>query len=76
MLVEQIIEVVECWLESNNIDYDPTDINGLVYVLSKADTTAHNSDKTICQHDFIPRKTWVHTCTKCGLIEIEKGHIV
>ncbi len=36
--------------------------------------TAHNSDYAKCEHDFEPRKTWVHTCRKCGTVQIEKGH--
>ena len=35
---------------------------------------SHNSDYAKCEHDFEPRKTWVHTCKKCGRVEIEKGH--
>ena len=33
-----------------------------------------NSDYAKCNHDFEPRKTWVHTCKKCGTMYIEKGH--
>lgn len=33
-----------------------------------------NSDYAKCEHDFEPCKTWVHTCRKCGTVQIEKGH--
>lgn len=36
--------------------------------------TSDNSDYAKCEHDFEPRKTWVHTCKKCGTVQIEKGH--
>ena len=36
--------------------------------------TSSNSDYAKCEHDFEPRKTWVHTCRKCGTVQIEKGH--
>ena len=41
---------------------------------AKLQNTSSNSDYAKCAHDFEPRKTWVHTCKKCGTIEIEKGH--
>lgn len=36
--------------------------------------TSSNSEHAKCEHDFEPRKTWVHTCRKCGTVQIEKGH--
>ena len=40
----------------------------------KLQNTSSNSDYAKCEHDFEPRKTWVHTCRKCGTVQIEKGH--
>jgi len=42
--------------------------------LVKLQNTSPNSDYAKCEHDFEPRKTWVHTCRKCGTVQIEKGH--
>lgn len=41
----------------------------------KLQNISSSSDHAKCEHDFEPRKTWIHTCKKCGTIQIEKGHL-
>lgn len=53
-------------LEGQYVEYD--DIKHLLQ------NTSSNSDYAKCEHEFEPRKTWVHTCRKCGAVQIEKGH--
>ena len=58
------------------LDYknDDDDVKYIRTDLVKLRNTPSNSDCAKCEHDFEPRKTWVHTCKKCGTVQIEKGH--
>ena len=49
-------------------------LDSLQRILAEEKLTSDNSDYAKCDHDFEPRKTWVHTCKKCGTMQIEKGH--
>jgi len=30
-----------------------------------------NNEVEVCDHEFIPKKCWVHKCLKCGELHIE-----
>ena len=49
-------------------------VSDLISWKNTPENTSSNSDYAKCEHDFEPRKTWVHTCRKCGTVQIEKGH--
>ena len=72
-IINRLTEIQDCIRYNKTFDAC-VKIDSLQRMLADVKLTSDNSDCAKCEHDFEPRKTWVHTCKKCGIVQIEKGH--